>query len=534
MSDSGQPNVRLLVTIAVIVAVAVCAVTISVLLLGRSADTADRTARPQPGISAGGSASPAGPPAARPAARAGFVHEHEDGSLHTHREGAPDSWTVTYSGDGTFTPERLDMLTGDEVVFVNDARIPVWPASNIHPTHEILSSFDPLEAIAPGESWTYTFVENGYWRYHNHIDPSETGLVVSTGGPDDVLNPLEVKLPELRFAAVPAGADGNALFDDIDALTAFVETHGPAATVNVLKQTELTEGRYCHDAAHEAGRLAYETFGPAAFVLSGHECQAGALHGSIEALFADRGTSRLAKDISAVCATAANPFLAHQCYHGVGHGLMAWTTYEIHEALELCDVIGDEQNRASCQSGVFMENVVGGLSGLMGHRTEYLRPDDPRYPCDVVAADYVDDCYAYQTTHMLAVFGGDFAAVAAICAELPGSARTLCFYSYGRDVGNATRGDPARAVGLCGYAPAGPDYAECITGTAQDRFWETTGAAEAIVVCSLVEAPDVAEACWWTIIERAGDVFFDEAGRRSFCDRLPDIWRRNCYSVILR
>ncbi len=534
MSDSDQPNVKLLVTIAVIVALAVCALTIPVLLLGRSGSTADQAARLQAGESSEGSENPLRPPAARPADRAGIVREHEDGGTHTHRAGAPDSWTVTYTDDGIFAPERLHILTGDEVVFVNDSRIPVWPASNIHPTHEILSSFDPLEAIAPGESWTYTFVDNGYWRYHNHIDPSETGLVVSAGGPTDALDPLELELPEVRFAAVPAGTDGSALFDDLDALTAFVETHGPAAAVSVLKQTELTEGRYCHDAAHEAGRVAYETFGPAAFVLAGHECQAGALHGSIEALFADRGTSRLGEDMAAVCATAANPFLAHQCYHGVGHGLMAWTSYEIHEALELCNVIGDEFNRASCHSGVFMENVVGGLSGLMGHLTEYLRPDDPHYPCDAVAADYVDDCYAYQTSHMLAVFGGDFAAVAATCAELPGSARTLCFSSYGCDVGNATRGDPARAVRLCAHAPAGSDQAECIAGTAQDRFWEATGAAEAIAVCSLAEAPDAAEACWWMIIERAGNVFSDVAGRRSFCERLPDIWRRHCYSVILR
>ncbi|MCY4631544.1 MAG: hypothetical protein OXE75_11780 [bacterium] len=57
--------------------------------------------------------------------------------------------------------------------------------------------------------------------------------------------------------------------------------------------------------------------------------------------------------------------------------------------------------------------------------------------------------------------------------------------------------------------------------------------ADAVVVCSLTVAPDAAEACRWTIIERADDVFFDAAGRRSFCDRLPGNWRRNCYSVIL-
>lgn len=530
MSQPGEPNTKLLVTIAAVAALAVAGTTVPVILLGGSDGPADPR---RPGESVGGLGNPPGPPAAPPVDRAGFVHPHEDGTIHTHRTGAPDSWTVTYTDDWVFVPERLDIVTGDEVIFVNDGRVPVWPASNIHPTHEILSSFDPLEPIAPGESWSYTFADNGYWRYHNHIDPAETGLVVSTGAAGDALDPLELELPAAQFAAVAAGADGNTLFDDVTALADFVETHGPAATVNVLKQVELDEGRYCHDAAHEVGRIAYEAFGPASFVISGHECQAGALHGSIEALFADRGTSRLGEDVAAVCATAANPFLTHQCYHGVGHGLMAWTSYEIHEALELCGVIGDDLNRASCSSGVFMENIVGGLSGLMGHTTEYLRPDDPHHPCDTVAAAYVKDCYYYQTTHMLRVFDSDFAAVAATCAGLPGNARTSCFSSYGRDVGNWTRGDPERAVGLCGHAPAGSDYAACIAGTAQDRFWETSGAGEAVVVCSLAEAPDAAEACWWTIIERAGDVFVDVDGRRSFCERLPDGWRRYCFSTIL-
>jgi len=53
------------------------------------------------------------------------------------------------------------------------------------------------------------------------------------------------------------------------------------------------------------------------------------------------------------------------------------------------------------------------------------------------------------------------------------------------------------------------------------------------VVCSLTVAPDAAEACWWTIIERADDVFFDAAGRRSFRDGLPGNRRRNCYCVVL-
>ena len=82
--------------------------------------------------------------------RDGEVHIHEDGSSHTHGAGAPKEWTVTYTADGTFDPERVDILAGDTVTFVNDSEWGVWPASNIHPTHEILPEFDPLEPIQPG------------------------------------------------------------------------------------------------------------------------------------------------------------------------------------------------------------------------------------------------------------------------------------------------------------------------------------------------------------------------------------------------
>ena len=55
---------------------------------------------------------------------------------------------------------------------------------------------------------------------------------------------------------------------------------------------------------------------------------------------------------------------------------MAWTSYELHDALSLCEELNSPTDHRACYSGVFMENVIGGLSGLMGHVTEYLS-DDP-------------------------------------------------------------------------------------------------------------------------------------------------------------
>lgn len=442
-------------------------------------------------------------------------------------EDPPGSWTIVYTADGLFVPERLDVRTGDEVLFLNQDDQPVWPASNIHPTHEILSSFDPLEAIQPGDSWSYVFEENGFWRYHNHLTPSEKGIVVSLCGPEKELLPLNTETTELVFSTPPEGT-GEALFDDPALLRDYVEEYGPAATVHMLRNIELETVRYCHDAAHAAGRIAYELFSAAAFVVAGHECRAGAMHGAMEAMLAERGTARLADDVSVVCSFAENYFIRHQCLHGIGHGIMAWTSYEIHDALELCESLSTRFDQESCYSGVFMENVVGGLSGMMGHVTEYLLPDDPHFPCTVIADRFVRHCYRFQTSHMFDVFNEDFRAVARECGNVNEVAQHSCYSSYGRDIGSRTKGNPERAIELCRHVPPGIGRLGCISGTVQDRFWDVAGADEAVSLCAMLSDPWEAETCWDTIINRAKDLYSDPFGLLIFCDKVPADLQASC------
>ena len=52
--------------------------------------------------------------------------------------------------NGSFSPDRLVVGPGDIVAFVNESDSAMWPASNIHPTHEILSESDAGKLVAPG------------------------------------------------------------------------------------------------------------------------------------------------------------------------------------------------------------------------------------------------------------------------------------------------------------------------------------------------------------------------------------------------
>ncbi|MEK7630980.1 MAG: cupredoxin domain-containing protein [Patescibacteria group bacterium] len=81
--------------------------------------------------------------------------------------------------DKIYTPKNLRVPVGERVTFINkDSKEAYWPASNIHPTHEIYSEFDPKKSVRPGESWSFVFKKQGEWKYHDHLFPEIGGTIV--------------------------------------------------------------------------------------------------------------------------------------------------------------------------------------------------------------------------------------------------------------------------------------------------------------------------------------------------------------------
>ena len=436
--------------------------------------------------------------------------------------------TVMFTG-GEFAPKRVEIEAGQAVVFVNDSNDLVWPASNIHPTHQIYPEFDPKAPILAGDTWELTFEKAGFWRYHNHLNPSQSGLVVVTGGSRADVVPLVLgsDVPSFEALGVVSPGDATDLFRDDALLRRYLQEYGPAVVIGLLSEYESRISAGCHQRAHEAGRMAYELFGAFAFSLAGHECHAGAYHGATEALFRDRGTINLHSDVSVLCGNSPNSFFRHQCVHGVGHGLMAWTSYELLDTLELCGKLEDSTDQRSCYSGAFMENIVGGLAGTMGHYTEFVSAD-PHFPCNILEEKYVPSCYFYQSSRMVQLFGGDFAKVAAACAAAPRTSHYVCFQSMGRDVGGATRGNPARAIELCSVTKESPDRLDCLSGAVQDSFWDAGGADDALEFCALLEQDEAKTRCYATVIPRAHQIYQSPAEVRTFCATIPDGYRSGC------
>jgi len=87
-----------------------------------------------------------------------------------------DMQTVRYT-DAGFEPAVLEVEVGTMVSFVNDSAAQMWVASDPHPAHTILPTFDQFKA---NDSYTYTFTEVGEWQYHDHLNPTAGGTIIVT------------------------------------------------------------------------------------------------------------------------------------------------------------------------------------------------------------------------------------------------------------------------------------------------------------------------------------------------------------------
>lgn len=88
--------------------------------------------------------------------------------------------TVTYGTNEQFNPASISIKKGERVTWKNDSTVFFWPASAIHPTHQIYPEFDAKKGTAPSGEWSFTFDKVGTWKYHDHLKPTAFGTVIVT------------------------------------------------------------------------------------------------------------------------------------------------------------------------------------------------------------------------------------------------------------------------------------------------------------------------------------------------------------------
>jgi len=305
---------------------------------------------------------------------------------------------------------------------------------------------------------------------------------------------------------------------------------GPGRALDLFDERIRSPGPIeadCHRIVHAigAGSLAYfhGNVGKA-FVHGRASCAAGYYHGILERSFLGVPRSRVGRLVRHVCrdpSVRRLQFIRYQCVHGLGHGLMIYTGYDLPGSLHLCDELAEAWEQSSCAGGVFMENTQSSY----GVRSPWLKDGDLIYPCDAVATRYKEPCFLIQTARILPAVRYDWRRAAAVCRRSGHDWVATCFQSLGRDASGFTRLDVPRVLRIC---DEGGDMArECVFGAARDMVYTDASPRRARVLCNSARA-GMRSYCWAGIGTMVGTLHVTAAQSRAACRRTTSAYYVAC------
>jgi hypothetical protein len=314
----------------------------------------------------------------------------------------------------------------------------------------------------------------------------------------------------------------QACFEQAFGNVAFYE--GPRPAMALFDKTFEEGDASCHRVAHAIGAAAlarYEGNVARTFAEGSSSCWSGYYHGVLERSLVkaeSRTPDALARVSRTLCEDAdvrRVNWLAYQCLHGLGHGLMISTGYALPLSLKTCHALRSEWDVTSCTGGVFMENV----SPSYGIRSPWLRDDDPVYPCNSVSQPDKRMCYGMVTSRILRVIGLDWERTAKICADVEEGFVATCFDSFGRDVSGQVSRDPEEIVKLCAITRPYGGEDDCIDAAARDISANFTSGKPAAALCERTEAR-LQAGCFHAIGWIIGRFRTTPAARRADCEAL--------------
>jgi mono/diheme cytochrome c family protein len=294
---------------------------------------------------------------------------------------------------------------------------------------------------------------------------------------------------------------------------------GPKAALAEFDRRIATEPeveRGCHRIAHAIGFGALARYGgdvPRSLAEGSASCWSGYYHGVLERSFTGVKRSELGTVSRELCEdpdTRRVTFVAYQCVHGLGHGLMITTGYDLTLALKTCDALATAWDQSSCTGGVFMEN----LSSSYGVESKWLKDSDLIYPCNAVAERHKLYCYLMVTSRILPEVGYDWDRAAALCRRAERAWVATCFQSLGRDSSGTNRQDPVRTRETC--RAAGAYRTDCLYGAARDITSNDAHGRRAARMCAGAPAAS-RERCFEGIGTILGNLAPTIPGRRSLC-----------------
>lgn len=382
-----------------------------------------------------------------------------------------------------FKPGSVEVDSETTLIFINKDSKDRWPASNIHPTHDLYPEFDPKKALQPGQSWTFKPQKAGEWKYHDHLLPHLRGSITVVAEDGQVeTSSWQQKIREFWEGFLTRLKDIFSLKKN--------EAEKNWENIKQKYKGQAGSGGDIHDQAHLAGGLIFKEKGFAGIGVCTPEFAFGCYHGFLDTAF-KKDLSKLdeALDACKKLGPGINGPVA-SCIHGIGHGVASFHLSDLKKSLSSCRKL--KEGREFCFDGVFMEFVRSAPE-------EALRKNDPLYPCNELEKEfgpiYSTACGRNQPPLLMGRLKVAFDEVVKVCLH-PSTTQPFkeaCVDALG--FGLAASGDEKQIIQGCGKIGFPEFTIRCITAAAGEMVfqevpdWETKSEA----ICQAI--PEGKESC---------------------------------------
>lgn len=368
-----------------------------------------------------------------------------------------------------------------------------------------------------------------------------------------------------QYPEVAELSEQDATFDEYtEYFEALAEERGAEYAFEVLRRAQLTPGTDLHLLAHVVGDILYKQEGIDGIHTCTPDFRNACSHSVVVGLFSERGIEAL-DDIAQACNEAPGGSGAYtMCFHGLGHGILAYANYDFEQAMSLCEKTGtpvrNHREYIECVGGMTMEMISGvhDRNAWELARDDYFNEDNPLAPCNLpfVPEETRPICYTYLTPHLFQVVGGNlgnpttdiYEKAFSLCdriSEEEQQARDACYGGFGKEFVVLAEGRDVRDIGSSGEdtlrqvrywcSLADDERGEIVcNGTAlSSLFWGGENIPDAsFLFCEIEDDQKLQTICYQDLTQMILFFLADSRHVEELCRRLPEPHRNFCISNI--
>ncbi len=314
-----------------------------------------------------------------------------------------------------------------------------------------------------------------------------------------------------------------------DYFSGIADVHGALYAYDILRRATLPPNTDTHLLGHVVGDALYRERGVTGIEMCTQEFRNACSHSIVIGVLTDEGEEGLST-IADACRKAPGGRGAYtMCFHGLGHGVFAYTGYDLPQTVSFCKRLGTalyrDREYIECMGGMLME-LVGGMGGhdpdnFKKAQARYLRATDPLYPCnaDIIPAEGKAICYTYLTPRLFGWGGGnldrpgepEFTTAFSICESISPAKpheRRPCFEGIGKEfptlvqdrdirrIDTLTRDELVQVAAWCELGDTTESAEACIASVVQSLFWGGENNPRAAAEFCLVASRGKEDVCY--------------------------------------